>query len=768
MPSITLRELHQNDNGFAAELDFDGRVRYPLTITDPFASTPTYEELLEWYFEEWIKFPFTNRVLKEQAETQITGYGQQLFEQVFRANPDAYSEYSRLRGHLSQVQIEIEGQSPEFQALHWEAMWDPQLPRPLAVDAILVRKHLRAQPVQARVNPSPVINLLVVTSRPDEERDVGYRTISRPLIEAIQTAQLRVNIEILRPGTFEALARHLAQPEKQGFYHILHFDVHGALATYEQIQQGIQKDRYVYSMNYGQSRLQQYEGVRAYLFFDGDAPGQANPVEATDIANLLTGAGIPVCILNACQSGKQIRQAVPAQTEAGTEAVPAEGNSLVPTADQRETSLGSRLMSAGMQMVVAMGYSVTVSAAKLMMAQVYRELFNQRGMTEALRLGRNELFQNKSRKIYYDRTETLQDWLLPVVYCNQTVNLNLRPFTFEEEEAYYAQLERQSQEQARAPEYGFVGRDLDILKLEKALLKHNIVLVQGMGGTGKTTLLTYLQDWWQTTKFAQQVFYFGYDTKAWTLEQILFEVGQQVYGRVEQALFQAMNPSAQVGKLVTTLKAQSHILMLDNLESVTGQALAIQNTLPPQEQEKLRHFLQQLVGGRTRVVLGSRSPEPWLERVYWDNVYELRGLDKEAQSDLATRVLQRQVRHPNTIQSLLQDEDFKRLLQLLAGYPLAMEVVLANLQRQSPKEVLAALQAADVSLDTGSQERTQSILKCVEYSHSRLSPQAQQLLLCLAPFSGFIDRHDLGNYAKQLQQLAAFSRYGGVIRIRVI
>jgi hypothetical protein len=248
MPTITLREVGSTDPGFDAELIFEGRSPYPLTITNPFASTPTYEELLEWYFEEWIKFPFTDRVLKQQAEAQIAHYGQNQFEQVFGANLDAYSDYRELRDRLNQVQIQIEGRSPEFQALHWEAMKDPDLPRPLAVDAVMLRKPLKPQAVRAVVNPSPVINLLVVTSRPDEEKDVGYRTISRPLIEAIQTAQLRVKMEILRPGTFEALARHLA--DKQGFYHIIHFDVHGALATYEQIQKGIQKDRYMYLMNF--------------------------------------------------------------------------------------------------------------------------------------------------------------------------------------------------------------------------------------------------------------------------------------------------------------------------------------------------------------------------------------------------------------------------------------------------------------------------------------------------------------------------------------
>jgi tetratricopeptide (TPR) repeat protein len=73
--------------------------------------------------------------------------------------------------------------------------------------------------------------------------------------------------------------------------------------------------------------------------------------------------------------------------------------------------------------------------------------------------------------------------------------------------------------------------------------------------------------------------------------------------------------------------------------------------------------------------------------------------------------------------------------------------------------VLTALQAADVDLDTGSEDRTRSILKCVEYSHSNLSQEAQRLLLCLAPFSGFIVRFGIAGYAEELRKLEPFQAY---------
>ncbi len=141
------------------------------------------------------------------------------------------------------------------------------------------------------------------------------------------------------------------------------------------------------------------------------------------------------------------------------------------------------------------------------------------------------------------------------------------------------------------------------------------------------------------------------------------------------------------------------------------------------------------------------------------NRYRLRGLDAEARTVLAEKILAAAVGDEKKIAALRQEGDFKRLMKLLAGYPLAMEVVLANLARQSAAEVLAGLDAADVNLDSGEADKTKSILTCVEYSHSNLSVAAQKLLLCLAPFKGFIWRDGLEIYGKQLQQLVPFKEY---------
>ena len=782
MPVITIREQQQTATGFAASLSF-GDGEYDIIITDPF--THQEEEDLEWYFEEWLVFPMTETVKAERAKNSVKIYGEKLFEQVFQ-DKKAYSKYQQVKNNLSQVQIEIVSKTPEFQALHWEALQDPDFPRPLAVDCVMLRKSVNSAVGSVNLPLSPVINLLVVVARPDEEKDAGYRTISRPLVELIENGQLRVNVELLRPGTFQALSQHL---EAQGanFYHIVHLDMHGALLTHEQVQKPSAVNRYLFKGRYGRDDLQPFEGVKAFLAFEGENQGKVDLVEASELAALLTGKGIPVCILNACQSGKQVKTLVGQASslslvqEVGQDAQPTkEGNDQLPKVGQdaqptregatidknakntigeevRETSLGSRLMSAGMEMVVAMGYSVTVTAAKLMMEHLYKHLFADKPITEAIRLSRRELFNDKERKAYFNKLIKLEDWLLPVVYYNQSVNFNLRQFTPEEEEKYFETVS--SEYRFALPTYGFFGRDLEILKIEKALLKHNVLLLQGMGGTGKTTLLNYLREWWQKTNFVKNTFYFGYDEKAWTLEQILFFIGQQIYKKFEFARFQAMSQRAQIEKLVAKLRAEKYAVILDNLESVTGQQLAIQNTLPETERHQIRDFIGRFVRGQTLVVLGSRSREEWLQQqTFKFNLYELQGLDQEARTELAEKILETNI-PPHKIEKIRQDGDFQKLMKLLAGYPLAMEVVLANLQKQTPQEILQGLQAADVNLDVASEDKTKSILKCVEYSHSNLSPEAQKLLICLAPFSGFIHRAGIPNYINELQKLEPFQNY---------
>jgi hypothetical protein len=230
--------------------------------------------------------------------------------------------------------------------------------------------------------------------------------------------------------------------------------------------------------------------------------------------------------------------------------------------------------------------------------------------------------------------------------------------------------------------------------------------------------------------------------------------------------FEPLSLPAQQVKLAQRLRAERYLLILDNLESITGRHLAIRHTLPEEEREALREFLSALAGGKTLVLLGSRGGEEWLAPdTFGGNVYDLPGLDPEAASTLAERVLER-----HGAKKYRQDPDLEKLLKLLDGYPLPIEVVLANLARQTPAEVLAALEAGDVALDKGgAQDKTESILRCIDYSHSNLSPEAQGLLVCLAPFTGVVNTQVLPQYTEALRKQSElaqlpFERWPEVLR----
>jgi hypothetical protein len=58
-----------------------------------------------------------------------------------------------------------------------------------------------------------------------KERDVGYRSIARPLVELIAKHNLPAKVTVLRPPTFDRLREVLAA--EKGHFHIVHFDGHG-------------------------------------------------------------------------------------------------------------------------------------------------------------------------------------------------------------------------------------------------------------------------------------------------------------------------------------------------------------------------------------------------------------------------------------------------------------------------------------------------------------------------------------------------------------
>ena len=149
------------------------------------------------------------------------------------------------------------------------------------------------------------------------------------------------------------------------------------------------------------------------------------------------------------------------------------------------------------------------------------------------------------------------------------------------------------------------------------------------------------------------------------------------------------------------------------------------------------------------MVLGSRGEETWLAtQTFAVNVYTLGGLDSEAASSLADLIL-----HRHHAEAQRKDLALAQLLKLLDGYPLALEVVLANVGRETPAQVLAALLAGDAAIDPAADtgDKTRSILRCIDYAFSNLGAGAQALLRCLAPVTGVVNLNLLDDYTEELK-----------------
>jgi tetratricopeptide (TPR) repeat protein len=721
MTLVQIFEIANDGPKHSATVAFNGEGGFPIAIQDPFS--PEEEKRLEWYFEQHLRFPFVETVRAAEAAKSVQTYGEALFEQVF-ADRDAYGRYLQaIPAGPASLRWEIIG-SHRLQRLHWEALKDPKRPRPFALESSVLRKSPKPGVPQIPDRRFTTLRILLVTARPDGPDDVAYRTISRPLLDALRNANVMARVDILRPATYEALVQHLRgiqETHGPGYYQILHCDMHGVVATHDELTRASAAAKYLFQARYGRADLAAYQGHRAFLFFDTAEPGKADPVEASELAQLLLDQQIPVVMLNACQSAKEL-------------------------GGDRETSLAGYLLEGGVQTVLAMGYSITVSAAERLLGRLYPRLFQDGNLAQAISRGREELYNDKTRQAYFNSRIDLEDWVLPVVYQNRETPLKPDPPTPAEEAEFFGQRAESWPEPETT--YGFHGRDLDVLEIERRLLlRRNILLVSGMGGVGKTTLLQHLAAWWQRTGFVDRVFAFEYDKKPWTRQQILFELSRKLLDKYQQVTFDALPDGAQQARIVALLRGNRHLLILDNLESVTGEQLAIGHALSQAEQEKVREFVGELRGGRSLVLLGARGPAAWLAQGTFDQeIYDLPGLDPEAASRLADAVLDR-----NGARTRREEPETAKLVGLLGGYPLAIEVVLANLKTQSAKEVLEALLAGDPLIDDSSKEsKTKSILRCIEYSYSNLSPEAQQVLLCLAPFTGFINEELLPRYAEEL------------------
>jgi hypothetical protein len=495
-----------------------------VTFTHPFDEQAFTN--LRWYLEEYLRFPYG--LAPDNAakiEQKFQDWGEQLFELIFRSSEQArqFFQAATYEG-LNQCELVITSDSPEVLNLPWELLYSPSDRQFLAPSLAGMSRSLSDYAVRAEMGdlPQDKLNILLVIARPYGEKDIALRTIARPLLEALSNIRQKVNLKVLRPPSFEQFERELNA--HRGFYHIVHFDGHG--------------DFDPNSIGFQHSLGTTGQGL---LVFEAN-DGSPQIITAAQIAQNLADCRVPIFVLNACKSAQE--------------------------GEEKFSSVATRLVSLGAKGVVAMAYSVYAQAAKHFMGRLYGELAAGATLDSAVAAGRKDVL-NKPQRPSPKGDKPLQDWLVPVLYQQESYTPFIPTTTDIDVLDIEAFLEPTVSNLVGFPQegrYGFIGRDYDILRLERAFRQNNIVLLQGMAGVGKTELACGFARWLEETQGRTgKMFFMSFEQGA-TLSNVVNQVGREVWGDKF-----SQYPAEQQRQIVLNyLKTQPSLLIWDNFEPVAG------------------------------------------------------------------------------------------------------------------------------------------------------------------------------------------------------
>jgi tetratricopeptide (TPR) repeat protein len=669
---------------------------------------------IRWYLEQYIRFPYGIEPDKAaKVEQQFQVWGQQLFELVFRSSEEARGYFQEAtREGLNHCELTISSDDPVVLNLPWELLYSPLDRSFLAPSLAGMYRSLSSFAVRAEMEglPQDKLNILLVIARPYGERDIGLKTIARPMLEALKPIRQQLNLKVLRPPSFDELEQELN--DHKGFYHIVHFDGHG---NFDSSSQGFQH-------SFGSAG----QGV---LVFE-DIDGSPQIVTAAQIAQSLTDCGVPIFVLNACKS---------AQEGSGS-----------------FSSVATRLVSLGAKGVVAMAYNVREEAAKHFIGRLYKQLVKGSSLDHAVAEGRKEILNHRLRSSPKGDLP-LADWIVPVLYQQITYI----PFTPNAEARKLPDLMRSAASASDRtamidlPEesaYGFIGRDYDILRLERAFRQNCVVLLQGMGGVGKTQLAGGFARWLAETQGRIGGIFFTSFEHGAGLSNVINQIGRALMGE-EFSQYPFENQRLRV---LEYLKANPSLLVWDNFEPVAGFPTGNEPLLPAEERESLKRFLKDLREGESWVLITSRREEPWLD--CGNTLLNLHGLSQQDAEELAAKILQ-----TAGVDRKKLPQEYLELLQLLGGHPLALRVILPYLKTQTPLQLIEALrQGLDAFKGLQEEGRDKSLTVSLDYSFTKLSERTRQHLPFLALFSERVNIDWLQAFSKSSE--GEFAEFGQAYR----
>lgn len=684
--------------------DSQGLLLTGEVLKDPFSAEEV--ENLRWYLEEYWQWPYEQfRERAQEVENLLPLLGKRLYQAVFKS-PDAQSLLQAWRLQPGgQRQVSIVSDFPRVLSLPWELLHDEQgfldlrARHPVAIVRRLHQKELPVLPTPFE----PPLRILLVTARPDDAGFVDPRSIARELLEEVSehVEAGTMALEFLRPPTLPALRERLSDPKRPPV-HVLHFDGHGAFGPEQVPQDGL--------------RFESSGQQQGMLAFENEE-GKGQFVTAGELAQVLQDSGVRLAVFNACQSA-------------------------VGTMDDVLSSVATRLIQGGVDAVVAMSASVLVASATRFVEAFYRALAAGVAVPLAQERARQALHDDPRRHLTHRYQEDegepvkLRDWWLPHYYQQRpllfkpTPTAPLPPARTRKKPPVDVSLPVFSEDMPGEPRYGFSGRALELLQIERALLQKKLVVIHGFGGMGKTALAREAADWFTRTALYQRAYFASFE-QGGDATSLLSTLG--TFLGIYDAYYHPNDTRDALAKIQRALKKQRLLVIADNLESILPKGEA---ALEPAERTQLWQVLLELrkLGagmllttrdtslGDGRLAPGKQVLHLALQGLFPEDAYLLA-------SELLTALGIDRARAPY--------RDLRSFLAQLDHHPLAIQLVLPALHDRSLASIRTEFaQLLPTFVDDDTTGRNRSLLASLDYSLRRLSEEQRAHLSRLAVFEG--------------------------------
>ena len=253
---------------------------------------------------------------------------------------------------------------------------------------------------------------------------------------------------------------------------------------------------------------------------------------------------------------------------------------------------------------------------------------------------------------------------------------------------------------------------------------------------------------------AEHVFWFRFADDVRTAEYVFNRLGERFFGDKFLTLETARKREA----LTSVLREHPLLIVWDNFEVVRGIDFgtdcsaggSVHAAMDSAQQSELKQFLAGLRGGKTRVLITSRSDEAWLGATNRFHI-PLGGLKGEELWDYCTAIL-----HDFNFKVDRNDPELSKLLKLLDGHPLTMRAVLPELERRSLTSIIESLEKNLAGLpqddaDIGSESRLYATLGFLTAS---VPDELQELRISLSLHERYVEGRLLHMMAKQVDEAA--------------